>query len=41
MPFELGITDGHPESGFVQEGTLWMLSDQPFETPQGFFNLSS
>jgi hypothetical protein len=39
-PFELGITDPHPEFGFMDEGTIGVLIEQPLKAPERLFRLT-
>jgi hypothetical protein len=37
-PFEVGVTETHPELGLIEERALGMIGNNCFEAPQGFFD---
>ncbi|MGA2467251.1 MAG: hypothetical protein ABSH06_23235 [Thermodesulfobacteriota bacterium] len=39
-PFKLGITDPHPEFGFIGKRAFGELCEQPLETPESLFRFT-
>jgi hypothetical protein len=37
-PFEVGVTETHPEFSLIEEGALGMIGNNFFETPQSLFD---
>lgn len=37
-PFELGVTETHPEFSLIEERALGMIGNNLFEAPQSFFD---
>jgi hypothetical protein len=39
-PFEMGVTETHPEFSLIEERALGVISNNLFEPPQGFFDFA-
>jgi hypothetical protein len=39
-PFEVGVTETHPEFSLIEERALGMIGNNLFEAPQSFFYLT-
>jgi len=39
-PFEVGVTETHPEFSLIEERAVWMIGNNCLETPQSFFDFT-